>query len=245
MWLPWGNHRRSNGNGAGGGARLSRHLSSSSFKDLDSLLLPSPISTSVSRSLPNSNPHPKPTSSHPESPVIHRTFSLRSSRRDSFHLSHHEADQLLSKQVIVYSTSFGAIRKTSDDCRDVLSILRGLRIFFDERDVSMDSRYLAELKMLVGRNKVSLPQVFIDGRRVGGAEEVRKLHESGELRRILEGAPMAGGGTCRACGGVRFVVCGTCEGSHRLYSEKIGKFRTCAMCNENGLVRCGLCVKAV
>ncbi|KAF3330474.1 Glutaredoxin [Carex littledalei] len=240
MWLPWGNNRRINA-GAGGG-RLSRRLSATSLKDLGSLLPPAPISTSASQTVADPNPT---TTSHPESPVIHRTFSLRSSRRDSFDISHFDADQNLPKQVIVYSTSFRAVRKTFDDCSTVLTILRGLRIFFDERDVSMDSRYLAELKMLVGMNKVSLPQVFVDGRRIGGAEEVRKLHESGDLKRILEGAPMAGGGTCRACGGVRFVVCGTCEGSHRLYSEKMSKFRTCAMCNENGLVRCGLCIKTV
>ncbi|KAJ3676451.1 hypothetical protein LUZ60_003863 [Juncus effusus] len=246
MWLPipWLNSRRS----SSGGRRLSRYLSSESFsslKDLNSILnnnnSPS-TSTSQSQS-ENISTHPPV---YPDSPVVHRTCSLRSSRRDSFHISPSEINTKEPKRVIVYFTSIRAVRSTSDDCWNVLSILRGLRVSFDERDVSMDARFLAELKMLLGNNnnnnrRVSLPQVFIGERRIGGAEEVRRLHESGELRRILDGVPPETGGTCEACGGVKFVVCGTCEGSHKLYSEKMGKFRTCAMCNENGLVRCGAC----
>ena len=83
------------------------------------------------------------------------------------------------------------------------------------------------------------------GRHLGGAEEVRRLHESGELRRIVPPAP-AFPSACTRCGGERYVLCGACDGSHKRYSLKGGgRFRACADCNENGLVRCpGCCAPA-
>jgi len=83
------------------------------------------------------------------------------------------------------------------------------------------------------------------GRHLGGAEEVRRLHESGEHRRIVAPAPAFPSAWAR-CGGERYVLCGACDGSHKRYSLKGGgRFRACADCNENGLVRCpGCCAPA-
>ncbi|KAG0498896.1 hypothetical protein HPP92_003587 [Vanilla planifolia] len=81
------------------------------------------------------------------------------------------------------------IRRTHEDCSYVRSILRGFRVAVDERDVSLDAAYRGELQALLGSKgrPVPLPQVFVRGRHVGGAEEVRQLHETGELGRLLEG----------------------------------------------------------
>ncbi|KAG0463645.1 hypothetical protein HPP92_019714 [Vanilla planifolia] len=144
------------------------------------------------------------------------------------------------KRIVVYYTSLRVVRKTFVDCRDVRSILRGFRVAIDERDLAMDSAFLSELKGILGRRQLTLPQVFIGGRYIGGADEIWKLHESGELKRYVEGVPSATNGTCEPCGGMRFLLCQNCNGSHKYYSEK-GGFRTCTSCNENGLVRCPLC----
>jgi glutaredoxin domain-containing cysteine-rich protein 1 len=144
-------------------------------------------------------------------------------------------------RVVLYFTSLRAVRGTFEDCRDVSAILRGLRVAVDERDVSMDAAYLAELRALMRQARPALPKLFVGGRLLGEADEVRLMHESGELRRVLAGAAQAPPSPCATCGGSRFAPCGACGGSHRLFSIKTGEFRVCTACNENGLVRCAAC----
>lgn len=152
---------------------------------------------------------------------------------------------------MVYFTSLRVVRPTFEDCRTVRSILRGFRVPLDERDLSMDSGFLEELQRILGGGDgsspaVALPRVFIGGRYVGGREEVQQLHESGELKKFVDGMPAAEPGVCEVCGGYRFVLCDDCNGSHKCYAGKGcgGGFRCCAACNENGLVRCPSCFPA-
>lgn len=106
----------------------------------------------------------------------------------------------------------------------------------------MDFSYRWELQALLGKNPIVLPQVFIGGRHIGGAEEVRQLHEAGELRRLLEGFPVRRPGlTCESCADVRFVPCTNCNGSRKVFDEEEEQLRRCPECNENGLVRCPNC----
>ncbi|KAI4318275.1 hypothetical protein L6164_026064 [Bauhinia variegata] len=144
------------------------------------------------------------------------------------------------QRIVVFFTSLRVVRSTFEDCRAVRSILRGFRVLMDERDVSIDSGFMSELQEILGQNKLTLPRVFIGGRYIGGADEVRQLNETGELKKLVEGLPAADLSLCDVCGGYRFVLCNDCNGSRKLYSEKAG-FKTCAACNENGLIRCPSC----
>lgn len=93
---------------------------------------------------------------------------------------------------------------------------------------------------MMGRSRLTLPRVFIGGRYVGGAEEVRQMNEVGELKKILKALPEVDPAECDVCGGHRFVLCDECYGSRKVFTEKAG-FRVCIACNENGLVRCPSC----
>lgn len=153
-----------------------------------------------------------------------------------------------AKSVVLYTTSLRGIRRTHDDCSAVRNILRGLGVAVDERDVAMDAAFRVELQALLllwgaGAIGFSLPQLFVGGELVGGAEEVSRLHEDGELVKVLEGAGRVVDPTfvCGGCGGVRFVPCGGCSGSRKMFVVEEGRVRRCGECNENGLVRCPSC----
>ncbi|PSS30449.1 Thioredoxin-like fold protein [Actinidia chinensis var. chinensis] len=163
-------------------------------------------------------------------------------------------------RVLLYFTSLRGVRKTYEDCCHIRVILKGAGVRVDERDVSMHSGFKEELKELLGDvfNSGGLPRVFVGKKYIGGAEEIRKLHEEGQLERLLEGCEMAdesdgscrGGGVCEACGDVRFVPCETCSGSCKIYYEEECDeecdesdygFQRCPDCNENGIIRCPIC----
>ncbi|GLU11106.1 hypothetical protein SLE2022_278750 [Rubroshorea leprosula] len=162
------------------------------------------------------------------------------------------------EKVIVYFTSLRGVRKTYEDCCHVRVILKGLGIRVDERDVSMHSGFKEELKELMGDGfSGGLPRVFLGKKYIGGADEIRGLHEEGQLEKLLDvcetvdegcGGPSA---ACEACGDIRFIPCETCSGSCKVFhegdeedeQEEGGEsgFQRCPDCNENGLVRCPFC----
>ncbi|KAL6633545.1 hypothetical protein ACP70R_026216 [Stipagrostis hirtigluma subsp. patula] len=154
-----------------------------------------------------------------------------------------------ARKVVLYLTSLRGIRKTYEDCWATKAILHGYGVRVDERDLSLHAGFKDELLAALG-SAGRLPQVFADGKHLGGAEEVRRMHEAGELSKELESCEMApptvgGKGIalegCSGCGGVRFVPCEECSGSCKVFLEEVGSFRRCPECNENGLVRCPLC----
>ncbi|CAF2329623.1 unnamed protein product [Brassica rapa] len=149
--------------------------------------------------------------------------------------------------IVVYFTSLRVVRTTFEECRAVTAILRSFPVRIDERDLSMDPSFAAELERIFDgdkkdlQSKTKLPRVFIGGRYVGGAEEVKQLHEIGELKKLVQELPRTEPRVCEMCGGHRFVPCNVCHGSHKVHTEKLVGFRTCSTCNENGLVRCSSC----
>ncbi|WCJ20773.1 Glutaredoxin family protein [Euphorbia peplus] len=173
-------------------------------------------------------------------------------------------------KAIIYSTSLRGVRKTYEDCCHVRVILKGLGLRVDERDVSMHSGFKEELKQLLGHELISgtgglgLPRVFVGTKYIGGAEEIKRMHEQGQLDMVFDGCERAeehGGGVpgaCEACGDVRFIPCETCSGSCKIYYEEDNDdddnedeeneeenneygFQRCPDCNENGLIRCPIC----
>ncbi|CAL0303575.1 unnamed protein product [Lupinus luteus] len=148
-------------------------------------------------------------------------------------------------RIVLYFTSLRGIRRTYEDCYAVRMIFKGFRVLVDERDISMDAAYRKELMNVLGeKNKktVTLPQVFIRGKYFGGADVIKYLCEVGELGKILEGLPRTKPGfVCESCGDVRFVPCGNCSGSRKLFDEDEGLMKRCFECNENGIIRCPNC----
>ncbi|KAE9596058.1 hypothetical protein Lal_00030689 [Lupinus albus] len=144
------------------------------------------------------------------------------------------------QRVVVYYTSLRVVRPTFEACKSVLSILSGFRVRVDDRDVSIDSGFTTELNRIMGQTGSTLPRVFIGGRHVGGAEEVKHLNEIGELKKMLEKLPVEDQSECHVCGDHRFVLCNMCDGSMKVYTDKIG-FKACNACNEYGLLRCPSC----
>lgn len=158
------------------------------------------------------------------------------------------------ERVVLYFTSLRGVRKTYEDCCHVRLILKGIGVRIDERDISMHLGFKDELKELLGEGYFgNLPRVFAGKKYIGGVDEMRVLHEEGNLEKVLEGCEMDdSGGVCEACGDVRFVPCETCSGSCKIYYEGDFEveeqcddvdfgFRRCPDCNENGLVRCPIC----
>ncbi|CAA0816860.1 Glutaredoxin family protein [Striga hermonthica] len=227
----------------------------SSFKDVQTLFSPDDFAASAPGDGSGS-----PLGSPSQPSICHRTRSVKALLRT---LSHHappppdggetafpeiRVPGAADDSVVIYFTSLRVVRRTFEDCKAVRTILRAFRVPVDERDVSMDSAFMEELRRILAvpgrpRPRPTLPRVFIGGRYVGGVEEVRRLHESGELKSYMERLPAAAPGTCESCGGYRFILCPDCSGSHKCYSEKAG-FRCCTSCNENGLVRCPSCSTA-
>lgn len=166
-------------------------------------------------------------------------------------------------RVVLYTTSLRGVRKTFEDCEAVRSAIRGLGVAVCERDISMDRGFRDELRELMkGRGTAHLipPRLFVDGRYVGGTEEVMRILEEGSITKLLQGLPLpplyVAAPPCEGCGGVGFLPCCKCHGSCKMVSEvefevgggvqgKRKKRRSvvvkCGDCNENGLVLCPIC----
>ncbi|WVY90143.1 hypothetical protein V8G54_035657 [Vigna mungo] len=147
-------------------------------------------------------------------------------------------------RVVVYYTTLHAVRSTFDACKNVFSILCGFRVLIDNRDVSIDSGFASELNHLMGlkRAELDLPRIFIAGKYIGGIEDLRYLNEIGELKKLLQDLPAADPTECTSCAAHRFILCDKCNGSRRLFVDNKLGFKTCHLCNENGLLRCPSCL---
>ncbi|CAI9284513.1 unnamed protein product [Lactuca saligna] len=143
-----------------------------------------------------------------------------------------------SDLVILYTTSVKGIRKTSKDCSRVHSLLKSLKVLYQERDVAMYSDFRDELQKL--GKLTALPRLFIKGRYIGGADDIFLLHEQGKFQPLVRDILNISEGPCKRCSGARSVVCRKCNGSNILKSVEGGRTR-CTECNKNGLIKCPIC----
>ncbi|GIY80073.1 glutaredoxin domain-containing cysteine-rich protein CG12206 [Caerostris extrusa] len=142
----------------------------------------------------------------------------------------------------------GIVRTTFERCRKVRKILETLMVKFEERDVFMNRGFQQEVRERLGLTRVIVPQVFVEGRHLGGAEVVEQLNEIGHLRELVRPyKKQSVGGICQQCGGYRYLLCPVCGGSkksvtHRHhFSEDLVALR-CVTCDESGLIRCQACI---
>lgn len=81
--------------------------------------------------------------------------------------------------VTVYTSGFCGY------CIRVLSLLerRGIR----HTEVNVEDRPDLREELLAKSGRRTLPQVYVGGRYIGGADEVAEMDRSGELQRFLQG----------------------------------------------------------
>ncbi|XP_063413297.1 glutaredoxin domain-containing cysteine-rich protein CG31559-like isoform X2 [Mytilus trossulus] len=150
-------------------------------------------------------------------------------------------------KIVIYTTSMTVVRQTHERCKIVKKILQNHMVRYEEKDLFMNSENQKELMERLGSNEISLPQVFADGNLLGSEDELEKLNEIGELKKILEHFEKINVRShCEKCGGYRYIPCIHCHGSKKslkrnFFTEEFYSLR-CMQCDENGLQRCDMCL---
>jgi glutaredoxin 3 len=81
-------------------------------------------------------------------------------------------------KIVVYST------QVCPYCTRAKALLRAKRLEFEEIDVGRDAKLREEAIRLSGGRR-TVPQIFIDGRSIGGYDELYEMEQSGELDRLV------------------------------------------------------------
>ena len=84
-------------------------------------------------------------------------------------------------QIDIYTTMFCPF------CHRAKRLLKEKGVQFDEIDVMLSPSRRREMTERAG-GRTSVPQIFIDGRHIGGCDELYALEASGGLDPILEGS---------------------------------------------------------
>ena len=71
-------------------------------------------------------------------------------------------------------------------CVRAISLLQGKGVEFQEIDAPAGTPARAEARQRAG-GRTSVPQIFIDGRHIGGSDELRALDRTGKLDSLLVG----------------------------------------------------------
>lgn len=93
--------------------------------------------------------------------------------------------EVKSNKVIVYMKG----TKDAPQCgfsAAVVDVFNMLGVPFETRDVLLDAELREGIKKY--SNWPTVPQVFIDGKFVGGCDITREMFANGELKKLLEGA---------------------------------------------------------
>ena len=79
-------------------------------------------------------------------------------------------------KIILYTTT-----SVTDAVGALKKILRSGNVVYEERNCSIEPRYLRELKDLVGNDKVRFPMVIVNGKDLCGEEEVEGFYDAGRI----------------------------------------------------------------
>lgn len=71
-------------------------------------------------------------------------------------------------------------------CYRAKSLLESKGVSFEETDITMGGPKREEM-IQRANGRTTVPQIFIDGRHVGGSDDLAALDSSGELDRLLAG----------------------------------------------------------
>lgn len=151
-------------------------------------------------------------------------------------------------KVVVYVTTLGIVRDTYERCLRIRKILWTLLVRFEERDVFMARDTQIQLLDRLHARGVTVPHVFLEGQYLGDAEQIERLNECGELRRLLQPyRRAASASTCDTCGGFRLLPCTVCNGSKKSVHRNDWTLEfvalKCSSCDESGLVKCQDCAE--
>ena len=91
-----------------------------------------------------------------------------------------DAPTALPAGVVMFATRFCGY------CRRARMLLEAKGVRFEEIRVDRDPRERRRMRQLAGANTV--PQIFIDGRHVGGCDQLYALEQSGALDPLLAGS---------------------------------------------------------
>ena len=80
-------------------------------------------------------------------------------------------------QVVMYTTSWCPY------CRAAKSLFAAKKVDFTEIDVTEEPNLRVDMERLSGRRTV--PQIFINGKPIGGYDDALSLENSGELDKLL------------------------------------------------------------
>ncbi len=86
--------------------------------------------------------------------------------------------------ILLYTTQFCGY------CRAAKRLLEEKQLAFEEIDVAFDAERRAEMVQKAGGRR-TVPQIFIQGRHVGGYDELALLNREGKLEAWLAAEPLA------------------------------------------------------
>lgn len=149
--------------------------------------------------------------------------------------------------IVVYTTSLEAIRKTRDDCTQMLKMFDLLNLKVRVKDVHLEPKFGKELEERARMPaEAQLPRLYINAVHIGGLDEVVRMNDNGDLKRATVGFPERSNAHCTDCNGFGFVLCTWCQGSmksrsHTFNADPRKNALRCTVCNENGLIQCTKC----
>lgn len=71
-------------------------------------------------------------------------------------------------------------------CFRAKALLENKNVSFEETDITMDGKKREEMIQRSG-GRMTVPQIFIDDRHIGGSDDLAALDQSGELDALLAG----------------------------------------------------------